>query len=202
MSIALHDGDTPEDDAKAINGNKRAFSTHPARTVWLTGLSGAGKSTLANETARSLTAQGVACCVLDGDELRKGLNSNLGFTAEDRKENIRRTAEVAAILNAAKVTVLASLISPLRVDRGMACSIIGRERFIEVHVSTPLQVCERRDPKGLYQKSRKGLLPGFTGISAPYEIPLSPDLVIDTSTRDVMASVYEIEHLFRSRNSD
>jgi adenylylsulfate kinase len=150
-------------------------------TVWLTGLSGAGKSTLAYEVERRLLAQQRLGFVLDGDNVRHRLNRDLGFTPSDRQENIRRTAEVAALMNDAGLIVFASLISPYRQDRTMARSIIGDTRFIEVHVSTSLEVCEDRDTKGLYRKARKGLIPFFTGVSAPYEPPESPDLRIDTS---------------------
>jgi adenylylsulfate kinase len=149
--------------------------------VWLTGLSGAGKSTLAYEVERRLLAQQRLGFVLDGDNVRHRLNRDLGFTPSDRQENIRRTAEVAALMNDAGLIVFASLISPYRQDRTMARSIIGDTRFIEVHVSTSLEVCEDRDTKGLYRKARKGLIPFFTGVSAPYEPPESPDLRIDTS---------------------
>lgn len=197
MNVFFHDGTIPGSDSQGDRHQRDTLLLHSPKTVWLTGLSGAGKSTLAYGVAHSLTALGVACYVLDGDELRRGLNSDLGFQPGDRRENIRRTAEVAAILNAAGVTVFASLISPLRVDREMACSIIGRSRFLEVHVATPLRVCEQRDPKGLYKKTRRGLLPEFTGISAPYEAPTTPDLAIDTSSLEIHASILEIQNLLK-----
>lgn len=149
-------------------------------TVWLTGLSGAGKSTLAYELEQRLYDQGLSSFVLDGDNLRHKLNRDLGFAPAERTENIRRIAEVAALMNDAGLIVFAALISPLRADRAMARSIIGCTRFIEVHVSTTLKVCEDRDPKGLYDKARAGLIPQFTGISAPYEPPITPDIRIDT----------------------
>lgn len=149
-------------------------------TVWFTGLSGAGKSTLAYALEQRLHNQGLVSFVLDGDNLRHRLNRDLGFAPADRTENIRRVAEVAALMNEAGLIVFAALISPYREDRAMARSIIGSSRFIEVHVHTPLQVCEQRDPKGLYDKARAGLIPHFTGISAPYETPLAPDVCIDT----------------------
>jgi adenylyl-sulfate kinase len=149
-------------------------------TVWLTGLSGAGKSTLAFELEQTLAAEGRPSFVLDGDNIRHHLNRDLGFSAQDRKENIRRTAEVARLMNEAGLTVITAFISPYREDRAMAAAIIGEEAFVEVYLNTPTQVCEARDPKGLYAKARCGLIPEFTGVSSPYEEPLNPALVLDT----------------------
>lgn len=150
-------------------------------TVWLTGLSGAGKSTLSLGLARQLGEMGKQCYVLDGDVLRNGLCRDLGFSAQDRAENIRRVAEVARLMNDAGVIVIAALISPYRADRSIARSIIGTERFVEVHVSTPINVCEKRDPKGLYKRAHAGEISGFTGISAPYETPEEAEMTINTS---------------------
>lgn len=150
-------------------------------TLWLTGLSGSGKSTLAQGVAQRLEAAGQACFVLDGDVVRTGLCSDLGFSAEDRSENIRRVAEVARLMNLAGLQVICALISPLLADREKARQIVGSERFFEVHVAAPLACCEQRDPKGLYKKARRGELPGLTGIGAPYEEPLAPELRLDTS---------------------
>lgn len=152
------------------------------RTVWLTGLSASGKSTLAFALERRLIDQGRACYVLDGDNVRHGLNQNLGFSPEDRRENIRRIAEVAKLMNDAGLIVITAFISPYREDRQMARTIIGNDRFLEAYVNTPLTVCERRDPKGLYEKARSGKLQEFTGISAPYEAPENPEALIDTSS--------------------
>ena len=160
---------------------------HP--TVWLTGLSGAGKTSIALALVQALKAQGRAVALLDGDQLRHGLNRDLGFTPQDRHENIRRTAEVARLMNAAGLTVIAAFISPYRADRAMAADIIGAAHFIEVHVSTPLAVCEARDPKGLYARARAGQLAQFTGISAPYEAPLAAALTLDTGTLALDESV-------------
>jgi adenylyl-sulfate kinase len=151
-------------------------------TVWLTGLSGAGKSTLAFELEQTLAAEGRPSFVLDGDNIRHHLNRDLGFSTQDRKENIRRTAEVARLMNEAGLTVITAFISPFREDRAMAAAIIGEEAFVEVYLNTPTQVCEARDPKGLYAKARCGLIPEFTGVSSPYEAPLNPALVLDTGT--------------------
>jgi adenylyl-sulfate kinase len=149
--------------------------------VWLTGLSGAGKSTIAQALQQVLAREGRPCSVLDGDRLRLGLNKDLGFAPQDRRENIRRVAEVARLMNEAGLLVVGATISPYLDDREMARQIIGVHAFLEVHVSTPLAVCERRDPKGLYRRARAGQLPGLTGVSAPYEPPLQPALVLDTS---------------------
>lgn len=159
----------------------RAMGQRPA-TVWLTGLSGSGKSTLASALEKMLIDAGHAAFMLDGDNLRHHLNRDLGFTPQARQENIRRGAEVARLMNDAGLFVLAAFISPLREDRAMAADIVGADNFIETHVSTSCAVCEQRDPKGLYAKARAGLLPGFTGVSAPYEAPLAPALVIDTAS--------------------
>ena len=153
-----------------------------AKVLWLTGLSGAGKSTIAEETYRRLLAQGRRAVVLDGDDLRRGLNCDLGFSAADRAENLRRTAEVARLMAAAGLHVIVALISPFQADRAKARALFEPGRFIEVFVDTALSVAEARDPKGLYKRARQGLLPGFTGIDAPYEVPLSPDVIIRTAS--------------------
>ena len=170
---------------------------HP--TLWLTGLSGAGKTSIAVALAQTLEAQGRAVTVLDGDQLRHGLNRDLGFTPEDRHENIRRTAEVARLMNAAGLTVIAAFISPYRSDRAMAADIIGAAQFIEVHVSTPLAVCEARDVKGLYAQARAGQLAHFTGISAPYEAPLDAALTLDTQEQALEVSVERICQYLQQR---
>ncbi|SIQ40103.1 adenylylsulfate kinase [Janthinobacterium sp. TND4EL3] len=170
---------------------------HP--TVWLTGLSGAGKTSIALALAQTLKAQGQAVTVLDGDQLRHGLNRDLGFTPEDRHENIRRTAEVARLMNDAGLLVIAAFISPSRADRAMAADIIGAAHFIEVHVSTPLAVCEARDPKGLYEKARAGQIAQFTGVSAPYEAPLAAALTLDAGSLALDESVARICRHLRQR---
>ncbi len=150
-------------------------------TIWLTGLSGSGKTTIAKELERSLIELGHLCYVLDGDNVRHGLNRDLGFSMEDRKENIRRISEVAALMNDAGVIVIASFISPYIADRQDAREIIGDQSFIEVFIDTPLEVCEQRDPKGLYKKARSGEIAQFTGISDPYEAPQNAELRLATA---------------------
>lgn len=158
-------------------------------TLWLTGLSGSGKSTLAHALRRRISDLGMACCTLDGDVVRRGLCSDLGFAKEDRKENIRRIAEVAGIMNNNGIVVIASTISPYAADRDMARQIIEVPFFMEVYVSTSLAVCEARDPKGLYRQARFGFVKNFTGISAPYEPSESPYLTLDTGAASLETSV-------------
>ncbi|WP_434658629.1 adenylyl-sulfate kinase [Chromobacterium violaceum] len=158
---------------------------HAAVTIWLTGLSGAGKSTIAYELEARLVRGGFSAVVLDGDNLRHGINRNLGFTDADRRENLRRVAEVARLMNDAGLIVICSCISPLRIDREMARDIVGERHFAEVYVSTPLAVCEQRDCKGLYAKARSGQIAHFTGVSSPYEAPEQAALALDTSALSV-----------------
>jgi bifunctional enzyme CysN/CysC len=149
-------------------------------TLWFTGLSGSGKSTLANEIEKKLVAVGKHTMTLDGDNVRMGLNKNLGFSEEDRIENIRRIAEVAKLMNDAGLIVITAFISPYISDRDKARDVIGLENFIEIYISTPIEECEKRDVKGLYKKARNGDISNFTGISAPYEAPLHPEITINT----------------------
>jgi adenylylsulfate kinase len=162
--------------------HRQGLNTVLPLTFWLTGLSGAGKSTLAYQLEEMLLQTNVSVFVLDGDNMRHGLCSDLGFNEADRAENIRRVAEVAKLMNSAGLVVVVALISPLRVHRAVAKAIIGMNRFREIYLNTPVAVCEQRDPKGLYSQARAGLIPDFTGISAPYEAPLDPDLAIETGS--------------------
>lgn len=171
-------------DRNAREGRNR----HKGGVLWLTGLSGAGKSTLAVEVERALFAKGYHVYVLDGDNLRHGLNSNLGFSHEDRTENIRRVGEVAALFAEAGFVCVSAFISPYRADRKAARKAAGHS-FHEIHVQADLATCETRDPKGLYVRARRGEIPDFTGISAPYEEPETPELVVDTASLDVSQSV-------------
>jgi adenylyl-sulfate kinase len=165
---------------------------HGGAVVWLTGLSGAGKSTLAMRLEAELLDRGYACYTLDGDNIRNGLNANLGFSPEDRAENIRRVGEVAALFADAGLICIVAFISPYRADREGARRMARRTGFHEIHVAADLRTCEKRDPKGLYRKARNGQLPNFTGVDAPYEPPASPDLHLDTGAEDVDASAQRL----------
>lgn len=163
-----------------------------AVTFWLTGLSGSGKSTIAYALEKTLFDMGKLCYVLDGDNIRCGLNKNLGFSNADRSENIRRIAEVSKLMNEAGLIVITSFITPFVTDRQAACEIIGAENYIEIYLNTTLSICEKRDPKGLYKKARSGEIKEFTGISSAYECPKSPHLVLDTNLISADESVAEI----------
>ena len=157
--------------------------------VWFTGLSGSGKSTLAVALERELHQRGLLCRILDGDNICSGINNNLGFSAADREENIRRIAEVGKLFVDTGIITLAAFISPDEKMRQMAASIIGNGDFLEVYVNTPIEACEKRDVKGLYAKARKGEIKNFTGVSAPFEAPENPDISIDTSVTSLEESV-------------
>ena len=177
--------------AIAIQDRMQIFHQKPV-TIWLTGLSGAGKSTIAFELEEQLISLSHACYVLDGDNIRHGLASDLGFDPKDRRENIRRVAHVAQLMNDAGLIVITALISPMSDDRALARDIIGSGKFIETYLSAPLATCARRDPKGLYAKARSGEITSFTGVSAPYEAPVEPELHIDTATLTPGESVAQI----------
>lgn len=157
--------------------------------IWFTGLSGSGKSTLAIALERELYKQGVLCRILDGDNIRSGINNNLGFSEADRTENIRRIAEVSKLFVDCGIVTLAAFISPTNAIRHMASEIIGNKDFLEVYVSTPIEECEKRDVKGLYAKARRGEIKDFTGISSPFEAPEQPFISIDTSRQPLEESV-------------
>ena len=168
---------------------------HQAKVIWFVGLSGSGKSTLAGNVESVLHQKGYKTYILDGDNLRLGLNRDLGFSKRDRSENIRRIAEVARLFNEAGTIVLSAFISPLESDRNQARKIIGVENFIEVFVHCPLNICEKRDVKGLYAKARKGLIPNFTGIDSPFEPPKQPDIIIKTKVEPLEISLKNILEL-------
>ena len=172
---------------------------HKALLVWFTGLSGSGKSTLANTVEQKLHSLGIQTYTLDGDNIRHGLNKDLGFKPEDRKENIRRIAEVSHLMMEAGLVVLSAFISPFRQDRENIKDIVGHDSFMEVFLDTPLEVCEQRDVKGLYVKARAGKIKDFTGISAPYESPEVPDLRIDTSVNGLNESTQLLTNLILKR---
>lgn len=157
--------------------------------IWFTGLSGSGKSTLAIALERELYKQGILCRILDGDNIRSGINNNLGFSETDRTENIRRIAEVSKLFVDCGIVTIAAFISPTNAIREMAAGIIGTEDFLEIYVSTPISECEKRDVKGLYAKARRGEIKDFTGISSPFEAPVKPFISIDTSRQPLEKSV-------------
>lgn len=190
-NITWHQSGVSAADRATLNG-------HQAALLWFTGLSGSGKSTLANAVAHALHARGVHTYVLDGDNVRHGLNSDLTFAPADRVENIRRIGEVAKLFVDAGLVVITAFISPYREDRARARSIVGA-LFIEVHVDCDVAVCESRDPKGLYQKARAGEITDFTGISAPYEAPESPELRIDTAAMPLAECVENVVAYLESR---
>ena len=173
-------------------GNRARVLQQKGVTIWLTGLSGSGKSSIAVACEAALVSAGRAAYVLDGDNVRHGLNSNLGFSPEDRTENIRRIGEVAKLFTDAGLIVFTSFISPYRADRDAVREIMAAGDFVEVMVEASLETCEGRDVKGLYKKARAGEIPEFTGISAPYEAPLSPELVVDTNTQTVEESTRSV----------
>ena len=171
---------------------REKMNGHKGQVLWLTGLSGSGKSTIANALEKQLYAEGKKTYVLDGDNIRHGLNKDLGFTDKDRVENIRRVAEVAKLMCDAGLIVITAFISPFRTEREMARSLFQSDEFKEIFISTPLKIAEQRDPKGLYKKARSGEIPNFTGINSPYEKPIKPELIIDTSKTSITQSVKKI----------
>ncbi len=169
--------------------------------VWFTGLSGSGKSTIAIALERELHNRGILCRILDGDNIRTGINNNLGFSEDDRMENIRRIAEVSKLFVDTGIVTIAAFISPSEKMRQMAASIIGRDDFMEIYVSTPIEECERRDVKGLYAKARRGEIKDFTGVSAPFDEPECPALELDTSVLSLEESVSQLLKLILPRIS-
>ena len=182
-------------DKMLSRADKEALLGQRGLMVWFTGLSGSGKSTVAIALERELHARGILCRILDGDNVRSGINNNLGFSADDRVENIRRIAEVARLFVDTGIVTIAAFISPSNALREMAAEIIGKDDFVEVYVDTPLSVCEERDVKGLYKKARMGEVKNFTGISAPFEAPEHPALRLDTSKLTIQQSVGKLLEL-------
>ncbi len=172
---------------------------HKSGVVWLTGLSASGKSTIAHHLERRLFEEGIKVYVFDGDNIRHGLNSDLGFSEEDRKENLRRIAEVAKLFVDAGILVIAAFVSPFQKDREMIKKIIGPQDFLEVYVKCPVEVCEKRDPKGMYKKARQGIIPNYTGISSPYEEPENPALIIETHKISIKEAVDKIYTLLKEK---
>ena len=171
---------------------KEKLLNQKSKVIWLTGLSGSGKTTTALGLEKQLHQNGYLCKILDGDNIRTGINNNLSFTKEDRIENIRRIAEVSLLLLRCGVITINAFVSPTNEIREIARKIIGKDNFIEIFVDTPLSICEKRDVKGLYKKAREGKIKNFTGISAPFEIPENADLILKTENRQIEESVNEV----------
>jgi adenylylsulfate kinase len=191
--ITWHDGAVTRTYREKLHG-------HRGITLWFTGLSGSGKSTLARMVEQELAERHHFAYVLDGDNIRHGLNKDLGFSPQDRTENIRRIGEVAKLFTDAGAITLTAFISPYRNDRDQVRALMNEGDFVEVYVSAPLEVCESRDPKGLYKKARAGQIPDFTGISAPYEEPESPELVLHTDQEDPQQCTERVLQYLRSRD--
>ncbi len=185
QNIVWHEGIVTRSDRETIAGHKGC-------TIWMTGLSGSGKSTLAVALEKALIDRGVRTFVLDGDNVRHGLNKDLGFSPEDRNENIRRIGEVAKLFTEAGVVNITAFISPYRIDRDRVREIMDDGDFIEAFVDCPVEICEQRDPKGLYKKARAGEIPEFTGISAPYEEPEKPEITVKTGESSEEEALQEL----------
>ena len=179
--------------------DRHGIKGHAPVLIWFTGLSGSGKSTIANLLEQALNQKDIHTYLLDGDSIRKGLNKDLGFSDQDRTENIRRIAEVSKLMTDAGLVVIAAFISPFESDRDLVKQIVGKERSIEVFMNTPLAECERRDVKGLYAKARRGEIKNFTGIDSPYEAPKNPDLMIDTTLTKAEEAVEQILDILRKK---
>ncbi len=191
-NLTWHEGQVSRTSREELLGQKGV-------TIWFTGLSGSGKSTIAVAAEAALREEGRLTYILDGDNVRQGLNSNLGFSPEDRTENIRRIGEVAKLFTDAGVIVLTAFISPYRADRDQVREIMAGGDFLEVHVSADVETCEKRDVKGLYAKARAGEIPEFTGISAPYEEPEKPEVVLDSAAQSVEESVDQLLGFLRDK---
>ncbi|ARI77395.1 adenylyl-sulfate kinase [Halobacillus mangrovi] len=191
-NITWHDTSLNADDYRKLNG-------HHSGVIWLTGLSGSGKSSIANRLNQLLYEKKIHTYLLDGDNVRHGLNKDLGFSSEDRVENIRRIGEVANLFADSGKIVITAFISPYQKDRDRVRNILPKGDFIEVHVDCPIEECEKRDPKGLYQKARNGEINGFTGIDAPYESPSSSELTLHTDRADVNECALQLVSLLEDK---
>ncbi len=191
--VIWHEGYVKRTDRNLLNNHKSGL-------VWFTGLSASGKSMIVHNLEKKLFIQGIRTYVLDGDNVRHGLNANLGFSREDRKENLRRIAEVSKLFADAGILVLAAFISPYREDREYIRERFEGDNFFEIYVKCSVEECERRDPKGQYKKARAGIIKNYTGISAPYEEPEKPDMVIDTENFDLESSVVKVSELLEKSN--
>ena len=190
--IIPHEGNIKKEDRQRLKGHKSAI-------LWFTGLSGSGKSTVAHKLEEKLFEMGIHTYVLDGDNIRTGLNKDLGFSAEDREENIRRIGEVAKLFVDAGIMVLSAFISPYIKDRETVRNLVNKGEFIEIYVKCPLEVCEQRDVKGLYKKAREGIIKNFTGIDDPYEEPLNPEIVVETDKETLEESVNKIINYLKEK---
>ncbi len=188
-------------DSLLSRSDKENFLNQRSKVLWFTGLSGSGKSTIAQGLEKMLFSKGYFIQVLDGDNTRTGINKNLGFSLEDRTENIRRIAEISKLFLDAGVICINSFVSPTIEIRNQAKEIIGKENFIEIYVNTPLHICEKRDVKGLYAKARKGEIKGFTGIDSPFEAPQSPDLELLTENQTIEESITKVFNFVYSKIS-
>jgi len=184
-------------ETKISYGQRKAALRQEPSLIWLTGLSGSGKTTLALRLEHYLFHHEYKAFLLDGDNVRNGLNKDLGFTEKDRKENLRRIGEVAKLMLDAGIIVISAFISPYKTERKAVKEIVGENRFIEVYVNSPLNVCEERDIKGLYKKARQGIISQFTGISAPYEAPATPDVEVRTNEETIETSLNKIIHYIK-----
>jgi len=185
---------------RITQSDREKQKSQKALTIWMSGLSGSGKSTIANSTEFTLHSMDYHTYILDGDNIRIGLNKNLGFSEEDRVENIRRVAEVCKLMNDAGLIVICSFISPFKRNREQACQIIGSDKFIEVFVDADLEICEMRDPKGLYKKARAGEIKEFTGISSPFEVPENCIILKNNKPEDLNINVDILVNLIKNKN--
>ena len=192
-NVIWHDGHVKKADRNRLNKHKSGL-------IWFTGLSASGKSTIAHYVEEKLFERGIRIYVLDGDNVRHGLNSNLGFSPEDRKENLRRIVELSKLFVDAGILVLAAFISPYKKDREYIRNRFEGDNFLEIYVRCSVEECEKRDPKGQYKKAREGIIKNYTGISAPYEEPDNPDLIIETEKIDLETSVQKVLELLDKRD--
>lgn len=185
---------------KVTKSDRQKLNGHSSKVIWFTGLSGSGKSTLAGKLEEELHKKGWHTYLLDGDNVRMGLNKGLGFSLEDRKENIRRIGEVSKLFVDAGIIVLSAFVSPLREDRAFVRSLFSEGEFVEVFVDCPLEVCQQRDVKGLYAKARKGEIKHFTGISSPFETPIDPEFVVNTHAEELQESIEKLIKYIEGNN--
>lgn len=190
-----HKQGVKKEDRQILHGHKSGI-------IWFTGLSGSGKSTLANALEGELYKENFSTYLLDGDNIRMGLNRDLSFSNEDRKENIRRIGEVAKLFVDAGCIVLTAFISPFENDRKLVRELVDKDEYIEVYVKCSIETCEKRDPKGLYRRARRGEIKDFTGITSPYEVPVNPDIVIDTETNSLDVNIRRLMKLVREKFGD